>query len=154
MKLKKNKFLYSVNKNAHDLVYSKNTKKFLSNVTKVLSKTHGPKDVSLFEVSFVNDKEIKEINNKYRNINEPTDVISFALNDSKGHKSNMLGEIFISADTAKRDAKEKGVELSLYVNELVLHGLLHLLGYDHASPTQEKIMFTIQDFLLRAYGTK
>ena len=80
------------------------------------------------ELILTNDKEIQAINKEYRNIDKPTDVLSFPLEDMP----NMpLGSIIISIDTAKRVAEKLGHSIDDEIKLLFLHGLLHLLGYDH-----------------------
>lgn len=108
----------------------------------------------IISLTLVNDQKIHEINKQYRNIDRPTDVISFAYNDqnekvvvSKG-VPNDLGEITISIDTAKRQAEEYDHSLKRELCFLFLHGLLHLLGYDHHTPVEEKVMFSLQDEIL------
>jgi probable rRNA maturation factor len=102
----------------------------------------------MFEVNFLNDKNMKIMNNKYRKINKTTDVISFALHDFKKFKTDLLGEIFIGIDTAKKDAKKLKISLQKEINLLFIHGLLHLLGYDHNNKKKEKIMFKLQNEIL------
>ena len=83
------------------------------------------KDVELI---LVDDEEIKELNKTYRNKNTPTDVLSFPLSDAPFAP---LGSIIISVDTAKRVANELGHSVEDEIKLLFIHGLLHLLGYDH-----------------------
>ncbi len=107
-----------------------------------------------FNVILTDNKEIKEINTKYRNINKETDVISFALEDEKEENTflnkRILGDIYISLDKAKSQSKEYGHSLIRELSFLSVHGLLHLLGYDHMKKEDEKIMFGKQELIL--YG--
>ena len=80
------------------------------------------------ELIFVDDKEIQELNKTYRQKDKPTDVLSFPLEDMPGMP---LGSIIISIDTAKKQAKEFGHSTEEEIKLLFIHGLLHLLGYDH-----------------------
>ena len=84
-----------------------------------------------FNVILTDNKEIKEINAKYRNINKETDVISFALEDEKEENTflnkRILGDIYISVDKAKSQSKEYGHSLIRELSFLSVHGLLHLL---------------------------
>jgi len=101
----------------------------------------GRKQVSLV---IVDDKRIKEINKIYRSKNKPTDVISFAYNDSPEFpKENLLGEIYISIDTAKRQAPELGHTLKYELKFLFAHGLLHLLGHTHETEANLKKMLAL-----------
>lgn len=117
------------------------------------------KNVSI-EVNFVSLDTIHEINREYRSIDRPTDVISFAfLDDVEGEiKINsedvmiLLGEIIISNEQAEKQAKEYGHSLHRELCFLFVHGLLHLLGYDHQTEEQEKEMFALQDKILEEKG--
>jgi len=98
------------------------------------------KDATLILVNII---EIQEINNQYRHLNKPTDVISFEEFDD-----DYLGEIFICVDKAKTQAEEYGHSLSREMAFLLCHGLLHLHGYDHIEKKDEVIMFKLQDELM------
>lgn len=111
----------------------------------------------IFNVIFVDNNKIREINNEYRNIDRETDVISFALEDNKNIETNnvrVLGDIYISIDKASMQAKEYGHSLKREICFLTTHGFLHLLGYDHMNEKDEKIMFTLQEEILDSYGIK
>ena len=108
-----------------------------------------------FAVIFVDDVQIHEMNRDYRGVDRPTDVITFALQDEMAEFEmdndeieQELGDIFISVDTAKRQAEEYGHSLRREVCFLFTHGLLHLLGYDHMNDEDEKEMFGLQDSIL------
>lgn len=98
----------------------------------------------------VNDKEIHKLNLKYRRKNKPTDVLSFAYNEKrfKGEKNDNIGDIFISIDTSKVQAKERGHSLNKELNVLFVHGLLHLFGFDHRNDKEEKIMESLANKIL------
>lgn len=118
-------------------------------------KKKGSYEISL---TIVNDKTIHKYNKEYRGVDRPTDVISFAFNDSDDgivldkNMPNVLGDIIISIDTAKRQAVSYGHSLKRELSFLYVHGLLHLLGYDHMKPKDEKIMFALQDEILNKLG--
>ncbi len=104
-------------------------------------------------VIFVDPSEIHEINRDYRHINRPTDVISFALKDGEDDYEMMegndeLGDIFINIQAIVDQANEYGHSMRREVCFLFTHGLLHLLGYDHMNPEDEKEMFNLQDVIL------
>ena len=112
-------------------------------------------------VTFMSDEEIQKVNAEYRDINEPTDVISFALEEmSEGEVAVIaqegipiaLGDIIISVDTALRQAGEYGHDINREIGFLALHGFLHLLGYDHLTEEDEKKMFGRQKEILHSYG--
>ncbi len=116
-------------------------------------KTMGSK--KYFNIIFVSLDEIHRINKEYRNIDRPTDVISFALCDDKElEKTNELGDIFICLDKAEEQAKEYGHSKNREVAFLAVHGNLHLCGFDHQTKEEEKIMFTKQDDILNKAGIK
>ncbi len=95
------------------------------------------KEISL---SFVNDKIIQDLNNQYRNKNKPTDVLSFCLQEGDFGDINpdILGDIVISVDTAKTNALKGNISFDQEINFLIIHGLLHLLGYDHENTTPDE----------------
>ena len=78
------------------------------------------------EIDFVNDARIRGLNKKFRKIDRATDVLSFDMRED-----GLLGQIVISKETAKRNAKRYGVSFNDEVARLVIHGALHLAGYDH-----------------------
>ena len=108
-----------------------------------------------FNVIIINNEEIHKINKEYRGIDRPTDVISFALEDYKDIKYEndyrVLGDIYISIDKVKEQAKEYGHSEKRELAFLAVHGLLHLLGYDHMEKEDEKVMFSRQELILDGY---
>ena len=104
-------------------------------------------------VIFVDPEEIHQINKTYREIDRPTDVISFALRDETDdyemmEDDNELGDIFINVQAIVDQASEYGHSMRREVCFLFTHGLLHLLGYDHMCEEDEKKMFALQDVIL------
>jgi probable rRNA maturation factor len=95
-----------------------------------------------------NNKEIQNLNKKFRKINKPTDVLSFHLDKNKQIKQKYLGDIVISIETARRDAHTKGISLDKELKMLLIHANLHLLGYDHITKKGGKIMFSLQEKIL------
>ena len=99
-------------------------------------------------IVFTNDEEIAKLNKEYREIDSPTDVLSFALMEGEdfGEDSGevALGDVVVSVETAKRQAEQAGHSMDDEIDILLAHGLLHLLGYDHADKKEEKIMFARQ----------
>ena len=122
-------------------------------ITKALNKAikiENEKNV-YFNVIIVDNDTINDINKTYRNIDNVTDVISFALEDYKKNidsKTRQLGDIYISIDKAKEQAIEYGHSLNREISFLAVHGFLHLLGYDHMNIEDEKIMFGKQELIL------
>lgn len=110
----------------------------------------------IFDIIIVDNSKIKKINKEYRNIDNHTDVISFALEDFCDIKTEVriLGDVYISIDKAKEQAKDYEHSLLRELSFLSIHGLLHLLGYDHEQEEEEKEMFELQERLLDEYGIK
>ena len=111
----------------------------------------------LFNVIIINNEEIHELNKLYRNIDKPTDVITFALEDAKDNVSldvRMLGDIYISYDKVITQALEYGHTSKREICFLAVHGILHLLGYDHMNKEDEEKMLKILKELLDKYGIK
>lgn len=108
-----------------------------------------------FNVIFVDNNYIHDLNKNYRGIDRPTDVITFALEDGMEVDFNswrILGDIYISIDKAKEQAIEYGHPFLRELAFLTVHGFLHLLGYDHMTSEDEKIMFSEQEEILNGYG--
>ncbi|GAK11467.1 rRNA maturation RNase YbeY [Geomicrobium sp. JCM 19039] len=107
-------------------------------------------------VLFVSKTKIQALNHEYRNKNEVTDVLSFALNDDEEdagfQDEHLLGDIVICVERMKEQAKEYNHSIERELGFLAIHGLLHLIGYDHQSEADEKEMFALQEELLTAYG--
>lgn len=125
-------------------------KKYLKYAIKELKIEKG-----IFNIIFVSNEEIHEINKNYRNTDRVTDVISFALEDNEDvvYKDfRLLGDIYIAIDVAYDQALEYNHSREREVCFLATHGILHLLGYDHMNEVEEKIMFSKQDELLDGFG--
>ena len=108
----------------------------------------------VFNIIFVSNEKIHEINFNYRGVDKVTDVISFALedaNDVKEHGMRILGDIYIAINVAYNQAEIYGHSNIREICFLATHGILHLLGYDHMEEEEEKIMFTKQKELLESY---
>lgn len=118
-------------------------------------------------VTFMNNDAIQEINRVYRDKDVPTDVISFAFEEESEDEMSIvfpddfpdvfempkiLGDLMISIDKAKEQAKEYGHSYERELGFLALHGFLHLNGYDHMTPSEEAEMFGLQKEILDAYG--
>lgn len=106
-------------------------------------------EASLF---FVSNEKIKSLNKKTRGINKETDVLSFPIQEKKLKADPdgkvRLGDIIIAFDFAKTEAKKLNLDLNQHLLMLVVHGLLHLLGYDHNTKKEERKMFSQTDKLL------
>ena len=109
---------------------------------------------ALFNVIFVNNDKIHELNKTYRGVDRVTDVISFALEDGEDLKEpgiRVLGDIYIAIDVAYEQAENYGHSRLREVCFLITHGILHLLGYDHMNEEDEKVMFDKQKEILDSY---
>ncbi len=92
-------------------------------------------------VLLTDDARIKELNREHRHKDRPTDVLAFPLDeDAEGAGPRLLGDVVISLDTAARQARGRRRELGDEVRFLLAHGLLHLVGYDHATPAEKREM--------------
>ena len=104
-----------------------------------------------YEVSILltDDSTIQEINNTWRHKNKATNVLSFPMDDKDDTIQPMLGDIIISIDTAKREALTKHHSLQTYLTRLLVHGFVHLLGYDHEESAEayEEMVALEQDYL-------
>ena len=148
-----------------DVLFENNTKeevnyKLIENVISEALKYEGVSDNTEISVTIVDNEEIRKINNKFRNIDRATDVLSFPLIDfdnedlpNDGSKI-YLGDIIISIERAKEQANEYGHSLDREVGFLTAHSMLHLLGYDHMVPEEEKVMFAQQEEILSNLGLK
>lgn len=109
---------------------------------------------AIFNVIIVDNVKIHELNKEYRGIDRVTDVISFALEDFHDidFEIRMLGDIYISYEKAREQAIEYGHSYLRELSFLTIHGLLHLLGYDHMKKEDEEIMFKKQEVILDEFG--
>ncbi|GGK18622.1 endoribonuclease YbeY [Caldalkalibacillus thermarum] len=109
-------------------------------------------------VTLVNDEEIRELNRQYRNKDRPTDVLSFPMYEAeewphvlKTGEYLMLGDIIISVPRARAQAEELGHSFERELGFLLVHGLLHLVGYDHQDEESAQRMFQKQEDILSAH---
>jgi probable rRNA maturation factor len=104
------------------------------------------------------DTMVRDLNRRYRGEDAPTDVLSFAFDESVPEfvlppgEPVRLGEVVISLPAARRQAKRAGHSLEREMALLAVHGLLHLLGYDHATEDEQRVMWSRQDALLTSLG--
>jgi probable rRNA maturation factor len=106
------------------------------------------------EISIVitDDSDIREINSSYRNIDRPTNVLSFPMDDENMiiPGIRILGDIVISEDTAQREADSAGITLDQRLSQLLVHGILHLFGYDHETGDEDEKKMTQKSIELMA----
>ena len=111
-------------------------KRDVARMVKAAALHEGRKDLEV-ALRLCSDAAIHELNRDYRKKNKPTDVLAFAQREAQNADQSLLGDIVISVDTAKRQAK-KGLYAELL--HLASHGLCHLLGYDHRDDEEERVM--------------
>ncbi len=102
-----------------------------------------------FDVSIIllNDNDMKKLNNTYRKKNYPTNVLSFPMGDD-----GYLGDVFLSFGVLKRESIEQDKTFKNHLSHLLIHGLLHLIGYDHVDPNDQDEMETLEIKLLEGLG--
>ena len=130
----------------HNSKWKKYKIDFNAIVNNVVGKKYQNSEVSII---LTDDKEIKKINRKYRNINKPTNVLSFELGDDI-----LLGDIYISLDTVQREAITENISVEDHCAHMVVHGVLHLLGYDHINDQDATVMENKETQILKKMGIK
>ncbi len=109
------------------------------------------KNQSELSLALVGNGEIQRLNSQYRNKNEPTDVLSFSLEGDLSKGEKLLGDVVISVEQAEKQAKEGMKTLDMEIEILLIHGILHLLGYDHeVSPKEARRMKGMETKIQRA----
>jgi len=121
--------------------------------------THeGVEDGAEVSIVITDDATIRDLNRRYAGEDHATDVLSFSLEEGgafpSGQTTRALGEVIISLETAERQAREAGRALEDEVAHLLVHGVLHLLGYDHSEPDEEREMQARTREVLRAAGVR
>lgn len=126
--------------------------------------SYAPEEIAKMEISlyFTDNEEIHRLNKEYRGIDRPTDVLSFAMDETvegdafmvpaEADEPHLLGDIIISTEKADEQSEEYGHSKEREVLFLFSHGLLHLLGYDHQTPEEEAVMIGKQEAVLGALG--
>ena len=138
------------------IVIPERLEQLLSDGLNAVAKLHGLGEQEEVDITIVTDDEIHTLNRDYRNVDRATDVLSFALDEDGGEPElvggpevHLLGDIIISAETAARQAEEFGHGLERETVYLAVHGLLHLLGYDHMQEEDKAIMRAKEEEALR-----
>ena len=123
------------------------TKEDIKEIKEILQKIFKPiKQEKNIQIIFLEQKAIHEMNLTYRQMDRPTDVLSF-INDDEDDDS--LGDIFISIEQARLQAEDYGHSFAREIGFLAVHGYLHLLGYDHHTDEEEKQMIEEQERILK-----
>lgn len=121
------------------------------NAIRITLKAHSLDECEV-SVLLTDDSHIRVLNRDYRGIDSPTDVLAFAMHDDQDSKKlnpNILGDIVISLETAERQAKAAHHSFNREIVVLTIHGILHLIGYDHTTHEEANIMFEKQNYLLK-----
>lgn len=122
------------------------------------AEVYGLADSDEVSVVFCDDAYIRQLNRDYRGQDKATDVLSFALDEGEepavhdGPVQHLLGDIVISLDTAARQAEDYGHTLEREMAYLAIHGMLHLLGYDHMDEADQQEMRTEEEYVLTRLG--
>ena len=147
--------------NYNDIEELPNEEKIIRTVVeKVLVEEKVVADVDVY-ITLTNNQEIHKINLEYRNVDRPTDVLSFPMyerdeianlkEDTQDEIEKILGDIIVSIEKVKEQAEEYGHSFERELAYLVTHGMLHLLGYDHMNTEDEKVMFSKQEMILDGF---
>lgn len=144
------KLNYEINDNYHVNFKYNYLKKVIKRTLKYENVTN-----AYFSLIFVDENEIQKINKEYRGIDKVTDVISFAFEDNEtivNKDIRVLGDIYICIPRAVEQAESYGHSIKRELAFLTVHGLLHLLGYDHIKKQDEEKMFELQELILNEEG--
>lgn len=139
------------------VVYNKDLQHVITNMVNHTARLGRlPKNTEV-SILIVDNSYIQELNLIYRNQNKPTDVLSFSMNETlenepeyeTGSEVNLLGDIVISLEQALAQSQEYGHSLERELGFLVVHGMLHLLGYDHESEDERKLMRSLEEKVMQ-----
>lgn len=154
----------------NELAESEISDSLITKLEELLQMTASMENVTegVVSLSFVDDETIHQLNKQYRGIDRPTDVLSFAMEESNEDEmkilmdpddqeekpvlEHLLGDVIISIPTAKEQSEEYGHSLEREIGFLFVHGFLHLLGYDHQDEASEETMFLKQEEILQKAG--
>lgn len=127
--------------------------KLVTDVVNIILEKEGYDKEAEVSLVFMDDSGIRELNRKYRRVDSPTDVLSFAMQEGPsmpgGEAEPVLGDVVISLETACRQAEEYGHGFDREVAYLTVHGVLHLLGYDHENEADKKSMREREEAVMR-----
>lgn len=142
---------YNIEKN-EDYLIDENIIEYVENILKNEKENFNDKTFYI-SLLITNNEEIHEINKQYRNMDRPTDVISFAYNETENvGPIEVVGDIIISIDKVKSQASEFGHPEKREFYYLLTHGMLHILGHDHIKDDEKAIMREKEEKYLIQYG--
>ena len=128
----------------------------IDKVCQKAAEVYGLPENSEISVLLCDNEHIHQLNKEYRNIDRPTDVLSFALNEGEdettGEEQLLLGDIVISVERTAEQAVEYGHSFERELAYLTTHGMLHILGYDHMTEEDKQEMRTEEEFILQELG--
>jgi len=125
-------------------------RKRIEKMMQLIEEAEEPPESSV-NIVFIRDKEMIKLNKSYRGINKATDVLSFNIDPDPG-EDNIFGEIYISTDTAFRYSQEDGIGLHSMLIKLCCHGYLHLLGFDHETDKDARLMQSKEVYFMGRYN--
>jgi probable rRNA maturation factor len=108
--------------------------------------------VAEISVVFTSDAEQQQLNRQWRGIDAPTNVLSFPLIAPHATVSGLLGDIVLARETVEREAREEGWTIADHISHLVVHGFLHILGYDHIAEDEALHMERLETQILASLG--
>jgi len=141
-----------------NLIYqSDDYETIITQVCNEVAQVYGLTEDQEISILLCHNEYIHQLNNTYRHIDRPTDVLSFALNEGEaknyeGPEKNLLGDIVISLEKVEEQAKEFGHPFSRELAYLTVHGMLHILGYDHMTDEDKLEMRKEEEFVLNQLG--
>ena len=138
--------------------YGKDLEKIITSVVNAAAILRNVPSKSEVSILLVDNSYIKELNSIYRNQNKDTDVLSFAMNEIAedepdfdfSNELNVLGDIVISMEKAQSQSEEYGHSMARELGFLAAHGMLHLLGFDHDTEAEEKVMRELEEEILKS----
>jgi len=138
--------------------YSKDLEKVITSVVNAAAKLRNVPANSEVSILLVDNSYIQELNLIYRDQDKDTDVLSFAMNELAedepdfdfSNELNVLGDIVISMEKAQSQSEEYGHSMARELGFLAAHGMLHLLGFDHDTEAEEKVMRELQEKVLKS----
>lgn len=117
----------------------------------ILKEENMPEDTEI-SIVFVNNEKIRELNHQYRGLNRPTNVLSFSMVEGMPMPfNNILGDVAISVEYAKKEAEDLGINIEDRIIQLLIHGTLHLVGYDHIRDDDYEKMQEREEFFFKIW---
>ena len=147
--------IVTLENNQEEIAIPEELEATLKKAMDIVARKENLTDNTEVDITIVNNEEIHTLNREYRGIDRPTDVLSFALDEGDeepevddGAAEHLLGDVIISAPRAVEQGEEFGHGLTREMTYLAVHGMLHLLGYDHIEDDEAEVMEAREDALL------